>query len=85
MLQIRMIMRKFHMIVRNGLDEENWLQVKEDVQADFTWSLENFTQSCEMDQEAVTVANKFLISHNHAKLVELVRNGHFVVKFQIAW
>ena len=36
MLQIRMIMRKFHMIVRNGLDEENWLQVKEDVQADFT-------------------------------------------------
>ena len=28
MLQIRMI-------VRNGPDEENWLQAKEDVQADF--------------------------------------------------
>ena len=31
MLQIRMIMQKFHMIVRNELEKENWLQAKEDV------------------------------------------------------
>ena len=29
-------MLQIHMTMRNGLDEENWLQVKEDVQADFT-------------------------------------------------
>ena len=31
MLQIHMIMRKFRMIVQNELEEENWLQAKEDV------------------------------------------------------
>ena len=29
-LQIRMIMRKFRITVRNGPREENWLQYKED-------------------------------------------------------
>ena len=31
MLHILMIMRKFRMTVRNGLEEENQLQVKKDV------------------------------------------------------
>ena len=33
-----------------------------------------------MLQKAVIAIVELLISHNHVKFVELVRNGHFVVK-----
>ena len=70
----------FHMTMRNWLEGGFVLQAKENFKADFAWSCKNFAQSCKMVQEAVTIVAKFLISYNHAKLVELVRNDHFVVK-----
>ena len=68
------------MTMQNGPEGGIMLQVKEDVKTDFAWSYENFAQSCEMLQKAVIATVELLILHNHAKFVELVRNGHFVVK-----
>ena len=67
----------FRMTMRNELKGGTMLQAKEDMQADFT-------QSCEMLQTTITTTVELLISYNHVKLAELVQNGHFVVKLQIA-
>ena len=68
------------MTMQNGPEGGIMLQVKEDVKVDFAWSYENFAQSCKMLQKAVIATVELLISDNHAKFVELVRNGYFVVK-----
>ena len=68
------------MTMQNGPKGGIMLQVKEDVKVDFAWSYENFAQSCKMLQKAVIATVELLISDNHAKFVELVRNGYFVVK-----
>ena len=50
---------------------------------DFSWPCENFAQSCEMLQEDEIDADAFSTSHNHAKLLKLMRNcifPYFLVK-----
>ena len=43
----------FHMTMRNWLEGGFVLQAKENFKADFAWSCENFSQSCERLQEDV--------------------------------
>ena len=48
------------------------LQTKENCQADFAWTCENFSHSCKMPQEAIIVAAEFLISSSCEKDILLL-------------
>ena len=68
---------QFRMIVWHGPEEGFVQQAKENLQFDFAWTCENFTQLWEMVQKVVKVVFTSFISHDHAKLVFFMRNGYF--------
>ena len=84
----RMITQNFCTVMRNGSKGNFSCNSKGNLKADFAWPCENFAQSCEMLQEGEIGADAFFTSHNHAKLLKLVRNCWILCKiafFQISW
>ena len=67
-------MRKFRIVMWNGPESNFGCSLKGNLKFDFAWPCENFSQSCEMLQEGEIGVDAFSTSHNHAKLLELVRN-----------
>ena len=81
----RMIMQKFGTVMRNrpeGICAANQRKISKLISHDHA-NISNSHAKCSM--KAKIGADAFFTSHNHAKLLDLMQNGHFITKLQISW
>ena len=80
----RMIMRKFHTIMRNGpkgICVANQREISKLILYNHAKILHSHVKC---SRKAKIGVDAFFTSHNHAKLLDLVRNGHCITKLQIS-
>ena len=78
-------MRKSRMVMRNG-PEGIFAANKRGTSKLISHDHAKFSHShAKCSRKAKIVAVAFCISHNHAKLPDLMRNDHFITKLQISW
>ena len=80
----RMIMRKFRTIMRNG-PEGIYVANQREISKLILYDHPKISHShAKCSRKAKIGIDAFLTSHNHAKLLDLVRNGHCITKLQIS-
>ena len=81
----RMIMRKFRTVIRNGPEGicvANQREISKLILYNHAKILHSHVKC---SRKAKIGIDAFFTSHNHAKLLDLVRNDHFITKLQISW
>ena len=78
-------MRKFRTVIRNGPEGicvANQREISKLISHDHA-NISNSHAKC--SRKAKIGVDAFFTSHNHVKLLDLMRNGHFIAKLQILW
>ena len=80
-----MIIQKFCIVMRNGPEgifAANQREISKLISHDHAKISHNHARC---SRKAKISAYSFLTLHNRAKLLDLVRNDHFITKLQISW
>ena len=80
-----MIIQKFCIVMRNGPEgifAANQREISKLISHDHA-KISHSHAKC--SKKVKIGVDAFLTSHKHAKLLELVRNGHVITKLQISW